>query len=254
MPRAKPILPEWRYWPAVPLIALLALAVVQFDSSRSQTPSQPTGATQRQNAEQSSIDKNPSFFFEVGEWIDANHNAIEATSAVLLFFITGILGWIAWRQLATTRDQLRAHVAAVPGGVETTTTGGFVGHIIFRNVGETPAYDFVSPPPRIVIAADSWEPPRWSSLTAAAGSVLPAKTEDIVGSAGLSQADIDACPAASKFIYVWGRITYTDGFGRYRYTNFCHRYPWARRETITGGEVRIAKKYGRRNDKGNEAN
>src|SRR5262249_38607192 len=30
--------------------------------------------------------------------------------------------------------------------------------------------------------------------------------------------------AWTKYLYAWGRVTYVDGFGEERWTNFCHRY------------------------------
>ena len=167
----------------------------------------------------------------------------------------GIAAYLAVRlQIKDTRAQLRAHIAATLGGIKTTTTGEYVGHVIFRNVGRMPAYNFVCPPPRIIATGEIWEPPEWSGHIPETEKVLPAGTPEPIGSEGIWQAEIDMCLAEPKFLYVWGRITYTDGFDRSRFTNFCHRYPWARRETITGGEVRIAEEYGRRTDKGNEAN
>ena len=56
----------------------------------------------------------------------------------------GIAAYLAVRlQIKDTRAQLRAHIAATLGGIKTTTTGEYVGHVIFRNVGRMPAYNFV---------------------------------------------------------------------------------------------------------------
>jgi hypothetical protein len=33
----------------------------------------------------------------------------------------------------------------------------------------------------------------------------------------------------SEYVFLWGRVEYTDGLeGRPRFTDFCHRYPWAK--------------------------
>jgi hypothetical protein len=40
---------------------------------------------------------------------------------------------------------------------------------------------------------------------------------------------------SEKFLYAWGGVTYSDGFGNRRFTDFCHRYNTAVRETPGGG-------------------
>jgi hypothetical protein len=50
------------------------------------------------------------------------------------------------------------------------------------------------------------------------------------------------------------RITYVDGFGEERRTNFCHRYNTEVREASTGGVILIRKEYGRHHEYGNDAN
>jgi len=53
-----------------------------------------------------------------------------------------------------------------------------------------------------------------------------------------------------KYLYVWGRMTYVDGFKRPRYLNFCHRYPWDKRETPSGGGFLISEEHGRYHEHG----
>jgi hypothetical protein len=55
-----------------------------------------------------------------------------------------------------------------------------------------------------------------------------------------------------QFIYVWGRVSYLDGFDEGRFTNFCHRYNTAMKDTPPGGGYRIKRKHARQHDNGNE--
>ncbi len=41
--------------------------------------------------------------------------------------------------------------------------------------------------------------------------------------------------AGRGFIYVWGKVTYEDGFGEPRWLTFCHRYNCASPKTNDGG-------------------
>jgi hypothetical protein len=58
----------------------------------------------------------------------------------------------------------------------------------------------------------------------------------------------------TKYLYAWGRVTYVDGFGNERWTNFCHRYNTEVKEAQIGGGNRIRKEYGRHHEYGNDAN
>ena len=62
----------------------------------------------------------------------------------------------------------------------------------------------------------------------------------------------------TDYIYVYGRVEYTDGLDGERYTNFCHRYPWARATTKSDkfgqSEAIVSLLYARFNNSGNDAN
>jgi hypothetical protein len=40
-----------------------------------------------------------------------------------------------------------------------------------------------------------------------------------------------------RSIYVRGRVSYLDGFDEGRFTNFCHRYNTAMKDTPPGGDT-----------------
>jgi hypothetical protein len=54
------------------------------------------------------------------------------------------------------------------------------------------------------------------------------------------------------FIYVWGRVTYLDGFNNERFTDFCHRYNAVNKDTSSKGRYRTNKKHARQHDNWNE--
>jgi hypothetical protein len=56
-----------------------------------------------------------------------------------------------------------------------------------------------------------------------------------------------------KYLYVWGRVTYADGFGERRFVDFCHRYNTEMKETPPGGGYRIRTEHARYHDFGNRA-
>ncbi len=63
------------------------------------------------------------------------------------------------------------------------------------------------------------------------------------------------------YVFVWGRVEYTDGFGNHCFTDFCHRYPWAKHSSqivdLTGGTAimeTVDAEHGRIHHTGNDAN
>jgi hypothetical protein len=50
-----------------------------------------------------------------------------------------------------------------------------------------------------------------------------------------------------RWLYVWGRVNYTDGFGKPRFTDFCHRYNMA----ASGPGYTISGEYARYHEYGN---
>jgi hypothetical protein len=74
------------------------------------------------------------------------------------------------------------------------------------------------------------------------------------GSAGtIYPGQAAAITIREKYLYVCGRMTYVDGFNRRRYLNFCHRYPWDKQETPSGGGFLISEEHGRYHEHGNGA-
>jgi hypothetical protein len=170
--------------------------------------------------------------------------------AGLLVVVTGGLVWVGCRQIKDARVLQRAYVSALPGGISTTMSHGqLLAHVKFKNVGHLPATQVKSLLKFIPSHDGDWSPPRVDDKDLRPAGVLPVGISVTTGSHG-----IGVPQPWPKYLYAWGRLTYVDGFGNDRWTNFCHRYNTEVRETQTGGHIRIAEEYGRHREYGNDAN
>jgi hypothetical protein len=181
-------------------------------------------------------------------------DAWSAIAALLSALAAFLLLGIAVLQSNTSRKQLRAYVAAKPEGIVTTSDGRYVAHVIFENVGHMPAYNFAWQLQKITVSGDGdWTPPD-TREPQETNNVLPVGIEAKRGSAGITHEQIENCKSDPKWLYVWGRLAYTDGFGSKRFTKFCQRYNWVNRRPCDGGGWRIPADSGRHHESGNEAN
>lgn len=165
----------------------------------------------------------------VGGYSNSASGAITALSALLLLFVTGILGWIAYRQYTTTRAQLRAYVfvesasiydGATPQNAFVQATGGCpYSRVIIKNFGQTPAVK-VRHVSRIVICQVGTDdavcvmPP--GILTGASSTTIgPGATtsSDHNLMRALTQFEISALQAVGQALFVYGLISYEDVFG-----------------------------------------
>jgi hypothetical protein len=122
-------------------------------------------------------------------------------------------------------------------------------HVEFKNVGHLPASQ-VKSLLKITASDDGdWSPPRVDDKDLRPAGGLPIGIGVTTGSHG-----IGVPQPWTKYLYAWGRVTYVDGFGKARWTNFCHRYNTEVKETVTGGRLLIRKEYGRHHENGNDAN
>ena len=167
----------------------------------------------------------------------------------LLVVVTGGLVWVALRQLHDARVLQLAYVSALPGGVSTTTRGELLAHVEFKNVGHSPASQIKS---LLTFAASDdgeWSPPAVDDKDLRPAGGLPIGISVTTGTHGI------AVPHPwPKYLYAWGRVTYVDGFGEERRTNFCHRCNTEVREPKTGGGYLIRKEDGHHHEYGNDAN
>lgn len=174
---------------------------------------------------------------EVTEGQTANGNGdsgIAAYTFWLMLFTGALVGatialaYIAWLQRADTRITQRAYLSVAPLGVAPLNERG-VAHLSVRNVGKLPAHDV-----SWLIATEADENGKRSNFPVdeskfyAHGFVIQPGaemkrsqdfhlTESQLG-------DFKDRTQRRRFLYVWGELRYLDGFGRRRFTRFCHRY------------------------------
>jgi hypothetical protein len=191
---------------------------------------------------------------QIIEWVQRYNAAITAVAAIALSFVALFLAWVGWQQAKLTRILQRAYVSAEARGIWSDMHDHLLAYVIFRNVGNLPAskLSWVIEPVEVTSKRD-WQPPATRSVLVGL-SILPVGGSTTVGSARISRQKIDECVGNEKFLYVWGRASYRDGFGRKRQTKFCHRYNWDARDVPVSGEIHILAKHGRYHELGNEAN
>lgn len=186
------------------------------------------------------------------EWlralIEPYGSLINVVSTLVIAIFTLCLFRVAWRQTKDARVLQRAYLDAQFDGIHTNTDGELLGRVVFKNVGHLPAtkvYWCV----KLDYGGEDWRPRKISRNGLMSESTIPKGAEWPQGSAGVPPPqDLEGL-----YVYVWGRIAYLDGFGwRKRRLDFCHRYPWAKREEAATG-TSISRKYARYHDVGNWA-
>jgi hypothetical protein len=166
------------------------------------------------------------------QYTDAHNSLISAIATVLLACVTGGLVVMAYLQIKTTREQLRAYVfpdsavlcdgmALSPPIPGKANEPGVV--LAWKNTGQTPASNVISWGQVAVI-----EPINESRLTVpplqsvfashlGAGSV---GTKSLWFGRALTPSEIADIAAGARAIYLFGRIEYSDIFRKKRFTNF----------------------------------
>lgn len=253
-------------WSIVLLVALAGLSVL------SPTYGEICDYDQAKNKECASYSVVPFLFIKITKALDAMSPAINALATVIIAMLT----WTLWkatdltarathsnarRQARDTRILQRAYVSVNPNGIGTNSLDQIIGYVILENGGHLPARD-ISWCIKITATSDrDWTCEGAGSEELEGLAVLPFGSKWTMGSR--------ACEPKPKddwdYVFVYGRVEYGDGFGKRRYTNFCHRYPWTRKvETFqpnpggpgTGGQVitTISEDFARFHKNGNDAN
>jgi hypothetical protein len=163
--------------------------------------------------------------------------AITAISTAILTFVTLGLVLLGMEQSRTTRAQLRAYVlvesasiqdqGTLPSAPVQATSGCPFARVIIKNSGQTPATE-VRHISRITIGQVGTDDILCVSPTDQLIAVAPAT---IIGPSGTTSSDsnlgraltpfeLTAMAAVGQALYVYGRITYRDVFGRKHETNY----------------------------------
>jgi hypothetical protein len=191
-------------------------------------------------------------------------NFLEEDGAAITAFFTLGLGistiglWLSTQNLwrvtdstlrhaeGTARRELRAYIGVEPRGVKRITGQDLLlGHIVIRNFGRIPAKnismfavtDYYSDPTKMVFKFGEL----YKSKTA-----LQPRAKMVYGAA--SAVDIDSIKVTDDdeadyvgYIFVYGKVTYTDEVNTDGWTEFCHRYPCE----MMDGDSRIRRKHAR---------
>jgi hypothetical protein len=180
-----------------------------------------------------------------------------AVAAAVVAVFTIVLAGVVRRQITDTRILQRAYLNVEPKGIEWSTNGFLVGQVAFKNVGKLPATAFVSVVKKIEVHDADWVTPILTdaALPRRAPGLVPIGAEVLQGSGGITPKEVLEAPVSGdKYLYVWGRARFKNGFNRKRYVNFCHRYPLERMEPEPQGPgYSISAKYARYHQYGNNA-
>jgi hypothetical protein len=120
----------------------------------------------------------------------------------------------------------RAHLIVEGDGISPFSAPWSVAHYTIQNVGRMPARDVQW----VIEAKMSYNPTRDSfriDWNRRSGKWVVAPGVDMKRryEFELTARDVaDFCTDDSYILYVWGKVQYTDGFGKIRWTKFCHRY------------------------------
>ena len=209
-------------------------------------------------------------------WLDSHAGSVQAIFAGLLVLLTALYVVFTvklWRATKGTADTAqtqariswkalilgqRARVSVDPAGIETTTFDELIGQVVFVNTGHMPASEFKWRIKIIAQGRGDWIAEEISSSDLEGNAVLPVGARWNKGSPPCNPRP----EMPTDYVYVYGRVEYTDGFNGRRHTNFCHRYTWARKQLVAlnlieGGsrvETKIDVGYARFHKNGNEAN
>jgi hypothetical protein len=185
-------------------------------------------------------------------------------STVISAVATGVVAWftvvladVGKRQIADTRILQRAYLSVEPKGIEWSNNALLVGQVAFKNVGKLPATEFVSVVKKVEVRNAEWATPNLTDgdLPAGITGVIPIGAEAPQGSEGITPVEVTQAPVTGeKFLYVWGRAKFKDGFNIDRHVNFCHRYPLSTKRTEPQGPgYSISPKFSRHHEHGNKS-
>jgi hypothetical protein len=176
-------------------------------------------------------------------WEHTNHENVVAFGTMVvaiftytLYKSTNKLWDVATRQAGENEKALqitqRAYIAVEPMGLRPYGADGqVIAHYKVRNAGRLPAKNI-----------------RWFAYVRMddnkEANHFPIDESDLYGdnvlAAGATMTHgTDRLPMKAQHIYVWGIIRYDDGFGKERFTKFCHRYNTDAREILPSGQATV---------------
>lgn len=211
-----------------------AVSVILFSGTHS-TPYQYCAANYEQpysTNQASNFNKSIFVGYQLPRFLECEETFLNENSGTFLFVVTGLLVWVAARQLITTRAQLRAYL--LPDNM-TLFDGSILNpqiqqrfgdpgvYMLLKNSGQTPAYRVVSWAKIDIIEMGKEDslivPPLSETFTNTVGP-NSISTKLIWFGRPLTAAEIADIGQQKKAIYVYGRAEYRDIFLKRHYTNF----------------------------------
>lgn len=175
-------------------------------------------------------------------FIKPYHDEITALFALVIAAFAGALVVLAFRQSRDARILQRAYVNVRPAGIHILgDRDEAVAHVEICNGGNLPAtmvkwfikHDFSS---RI-----DWFTGGIDTRFVAGGNVLAPHAQMTQGSAPIAVGPDALRKQNGRYLYIWGAVTYRDGFGKKRSATFCHRYDCANApENLRQGTVAMS--------------
>jgi hypothetical protein len=190
-------------------------------------------------------------------WVTIVSTVATAITGGVIAWFTIVLAGVGRQQVADTRILQRAYLSVEPQGIEWLGFQQvFIGQVTFKNVGKLPATDFDSVVKKVEVHDAEWKTPDLSDadLPGFVG-VIPIGAKVPQGSPGLAADEVKQTQVSGdKYLYVWGRGKFKDGFGVERHVNFCHRYPCAKFTALTPmTTIAISKQFARYHQHGNKS-
>jgi hypothetical protein len=193
--------------------------------------------------------------FCVGQWVEQNNAAIGAAATALIAILTVVLAVVAGGQIRQTKILERAHLSVEPLGIHCRKGGPWFATVGIKNSGRLPARNM-----RWFIGIERFsDDDAWKDLPEVGEmrrgpDVPPGATVRRSGKHfHVDQRYYRQPDQPERFMYVWGVVRYKDGFGRRRFTKFCHRYNSKAIEEAMDGSACIRPEDGRYHDDGNGA-
>jgi hypothetical protein len=154
------------------------------------------------------------------------HEEILAIATVIIAIYTIVLARVARRQTKDTRILQRAYLSVLPGGIHILNNQLIgVAHIEIHNGGNLPATRtkwFINHSLEGYGDLEIGEID--VRLTRTGDNTVSPKTTMRLGGPPITIGPDDLRHQDGLFLYVWGAASYRDGFGKRRFTRFCHRY------------------------------
>ena len=225
-------------WVLIVVAALCFLGLSRIDSSIA--PADTVNTCQSENYGSNKNYAGYCLAYVVGRhifhWTDKHNGFVTALATVVIMFFTWTLANVSGHQFRQNEIIQRAYLSANPLGIARFISGHafFSCDVGFHNVGSLPAGNVRWVIEREFSGDDARNAfPIDESRFQGSGNVIAPGTEMRRGGRRIDSQEFhrEAHTAgrgdAEIWLYVWGEVRYTDGFGQGRFNKFCFRYNMA---------------------------